>query len=405
MKKISIYVLLSFCSFSVWAQQPNLSEYRQTATDNNPQLQAAYTKYETALEKLPQLSGLPDPTLTFAYALSPIETRLGPQQAKLSLTQMFPWFGTLNAKEEQAALMAEAAYEEYSDLKSKTHYQVAAVYYDNWFISQSIRHTSEQIKVFKKLERLANTQFENSRSSMVDVLRFQMTIEELEAQLVNLKDKQKTLSVKFNLLLNIDSNAKINVADSLPVPDKELYLSDSLSDNNPKLKALRANRASADYQLKAERLSSYPNFGIGLDYAFIGQPETMAGGTDAIMPMISISLPIYRKKYKARIRESELAQVAADYKIEAYRNDLRAEFQKASENYRKAYRDLSLYNSLLKKARKTLDILETSYANSGKNYDQLLEVQNSLLKYQIKRDKALSDLYSARAYLNYLSAE
>jgi len=276
MKKISIYLLLSFFSFSVWAQKHSLTDYRQAATEHNPQIQAAYIKYETALEKLPQLSSLPDPTITFAYGLSPIETRLGPQQAKISLNQMFPWFGTLNAKEKQAALMAEAAYEEYSELKNKVHYQVAAAYYDIWFIRQSIRHTNEQVKLFKKLERLANTQFENSRSSMADVLRFQMAIEELEAQLENLKDKQKTGNVKFNALLNRDFNADIILADSLSLPERKLFLPDSLIQNNPKLKALRANRASADYRLRAERLSSYPSFGLGLDYAFIGQPETMA---------------------------------------------------------------------------------------------------------------------------------
>ena len=43
----------------------------------------------------------------------PVETRVGPQQRVFSLSQSFPWFGTLGLKESAAAARAEAAAQEY----------------------------------------------------------------------------------------------------------------------------------------------------------------------------------------------------------------------------------------------------------------------------------------------------
>ena len=85
-----------------------LEDYFQIATENNPSLQAQYKDFEAALQKVSQVSSLPDPTFSFGYFISPVETRVGPQRAKFSLSQMFPWFGTLEAQSDAASLMADA---------------------------------------------------------------------------------------------------------------------------------------------------------------------------------------------------------------------------------------------------------------------------------------------------------
>ncbi|MDZ7689755.1 MAG: hypothetical protein U5K69_01120 [Balneolaceae bacterium] len=78
---------------------PQLEAHLQTAAQNNPALKASFNHYLAALEQVPQVNALPDPELAFGYFISPIETRVGPQTARFSLSQMFPWFGTLDARE------------------------------------------------------------------------------------------------------------------------------------------------------------------------------------------------------------------------------------------------------------------------------------------------------------------
>src|SRR6056297_447338 len=106
----TLKILLIFPTFS---QAQSLEDYFQVAAENNPQLQASYNEYQAALQRIPQVNALPDPEFSFGYFISPVETRLGPQQAKFSLSQMFPWFGTLEARGDAASLQAESKFQSF----------------------------------------------------------------------------------------------------------------------------------------------------------------------------------------------------------------------------------------------------------------------------------------------------
>lgn len=406
MNKIAtVIIFLSVC-VSLQAQQSILTAYHKNAIDSSAALKAVYKKYEMALERIPQVSSLPDPNISFAYGLSPIETRLGAQQTKISAMQMFPWFGTLSAKEQQAANQAKAVFEEYVLQRNKLVYEASESWYSLYFFSQSIENTQKQIEIFEMLERQANVKFESSEGSMVNVLRFQMKIEELAAKVKLLKDQKKIEQTRFNSLLNRKPNETVNIADSLTIPENRIFSLDSVLQNNPQLKILDANYTATEFQLKAAQKSGYPTIGVGIDYAFIGDRTDMqvdGSGTDAIMPMVSISIPLYRKKYKAKENEAKLNRERIAYSKTATENALATNFEKALQNYNDAKRNIDLYRSLLSKANQALRILQTAYATSGKDYDQLLEVQNSVLNYQIAYDKAVSDLHKAISYLEFLS--
>ncbi|RLD38500.1 MAG: TolC family protein, partial [Bacteroidetes bacterium] len=97
-----------FLISGVLSAQEELTPYLETAANNNPGLKARFSEYMDSLELVPQVGSLPDPQLAFGYFIQPIETRNGPQRFRISLTQMFPWFGTLNAREDVAVSKAKA---------------------------------------------------------------------------------------------------------------------------------------------------------------------------------------------------------------------------------------------------------------------------------------------------------
>ncbi|MBW6458821.1 MAG: TolC family protein, partial [FCB group bacterium] len=103
------WILIILLTVSI-AVAGELDDYFRIAAEKDPALRAAYKNVEIAMQKAAQSAALPDPVLSFGVFVSPVETRLGPQQFKLSLTQMFPWFGTLTAAKKAAALAAESAY-------------------------------------------------------------------------------------------------------------------------------------------------------------------------------------------------------------------------------------------------------------------------------------------------------
>ncbi|MCA1746759.1 MAG: TolC family protein, partial [Bacteroidales bacterium] len=149
----------------------SLADYQRTAAGNNPGLQAKYKEYEAALEKIPQVSSLSDPTFSFGYFISPVETRVGPQRAKLSLTQMFPWFGTLKAQGDAAALTAEARYHSFLDARNKLYYQVAAAYYPLYELEKVIAIEEKNMEILESYRTIASSKYENGSSPMVDLLR------------------------------------------------------------------------------------------------------------------------------------------------------------------------------------------------------------------------------------------
>ena len=98
---INLSILSSVYSYS----QDSLSYYLQEAGINNPGVRARFMEYSAAVEKLPQVSSLPDPELQAGFFFRPMELLGGNEVADIRLMQMFPWFGTLKAAKDEASKM------------------------------------------------------------------------------------------------------------------------------------------------------------------------------------------------------------------------------------------------------------------------------------------------------------
>jgi len=407
MKEIIILIILYINPVSIIGQNSDsLNHYIDLALKNNPELLSEYKAYEASLEKVPQYKSLADPIISFGYFISPVETRLGPQIAKLSVSQMFPWFGTLDAKGKQAAFLAMAKMEQYNASANKLVYQVKKEYFKIFFIRISIDYVLKQIDLINMLEKQALIKTETGQTSIVDVLQFQMEKEELMNKVKNLKNKDSEISGHFNLLLNKDKSSEISIPDSLDIITPKEFLIDSVLQNNPKIKYSENIINYSEKLVKESKLSSYPKLGLGLDYVFVGKRQDINpdnNGRDVIMPMVSITIPINRKKYKAKIKESKLKNEESILKKEAVKNDLTAEFETGLSDYYTAVNDYKLYEDLIIKGEQVLRILKTAYETSGKDYDQVLNMHRKVLNYKIKKIEAGINAKIAESFIEYLS--
>ncbi|MFA8435530.1 MAG: TolC family protein [Marinifilaceae bacterium] len=406
-KRIYKLLLLLLLPAVTIGQDRVLEQYLQTAEQNNPGVQAAYRVYQQSLERVPQMKALPDPSLSAGVFINSIETRVGAQKAKLSVSQMFPWFGTLDAKSQQAAHQAQATHEKYLAARNLLHYQVKENWYDLYLVQQKIYYTQKRVEILDLLERQSLSRFENNEGGMINVLYVQMLKEELVSKLELFRDKQKTLQTAFNLKLNRPANIEVELAESLPEVTKLITDPDSLWKNHSRLKALEAQVQASEYRQKAAKLSGLPQIGVGLDYAFVAERKDMVvkdNGKDAIMPMVTVKLPIFRKKYKAMVKESQLQQEQFQLMHQQESNKLQLELKKTMENYQTGLRDAQLYDDLLQKARQSLEILTATYEASIKSYEELMNMQQKIWIYEQKQVEAQVLLHKSKAYLEYLSA-
>ena len=414
MKTITKYIsiILSLLVLDTQAQT-ELNNYLKIGAENNPGLKAKFSEYNAALEKVPQVGALPDPTVSFGYFITPVETRIGPQQAKFGINQMFPWFGMLNAKEDVAIQQAKVKYEAFEEVKSKLFFDIKSAYFNIYFIQKGTIITRENIAILNTFQQLALIKIETGKASAVDEMRVEMEINELENQLAYLLDTKWTLEVQFNKLLNQP------VENSIVIPEllwnKELELSkamllDSITNHNHLIKQLEYKMASWQKQKAVAKKMGAPKFSIGVDYVLVGNSSNpnlgSENGKDAILfPKIGISIPLYRKKYKAMVKEAFFYMEATQFKKEDKQNQLTILFEKGYKEYKDAERRIVLFDKQLKLADKSLTILLTTYSSDGENFEEVLRMERKVLKYSLELDKARADKNAAAAFINYLTGK
>lgn len=385
-----------------------IDQYIEISAQNNPALKAEYRSYLAALEKVPQVNTLPDPELSFGYFINPIETRVGPQQARVGLTQMFPWFGTLGTRGEAATQMAKAKFEAFQEARNKLFFDVQEKWYQLYQIEQSILIMQENIDILDTFESLAMRRYESGQVGQVDVLRVQIEKEDLNTRLELIKDNQMVSARKFNEFLNRTKGEEIVVPDSLEIRDLAFplqELEELVIQQNSKLTMLGFQASSARSSISLAQKEGLPKFGLGVDYIVTGKRDMVIpdNGQDALMVRAGIQIPLYRKKYQAKEKQARIELHSVQDRQNSARNKLLTQLEQAMRDYRDAQRRLSLYrDKQIQRTRQAINILTEQYATSATDFEELLRLQRKLLDYELARETALVDQNTAVAYIEYL---
>ena len=346
---------------------------------------------------------------------------MGDQIGNISLMQMFPWFGTLGAAKDEMTFMAKARFEDFNEAKSMLFYEVRANWYALQLLEKETAITKENIELLKTMEQIAITRFKSggqssinsgssgnmpqmsgtenigSSGSMIDVLRVQMEINELQNNLALLEDGKIPILSRFNQLLNRAVNEPVIIPDSIIAAQLPLSLAeipDSIKNNNPMLKMLEQEEAAFVAQGKMNRKMGLPMVGIGLQYNIFkprANSESMMNGQNMLMPMVTVSIPLWRKKYTASVRESEFFRQSINEQKQDEGNLLMVNFEDALKDFRDAERRVSLYQNQTALANQALNILIVQYTNESSNFEEVLRMQQQLLDYRFKYLDALID--------------
>lgn len=402
-------VLLIVMTGSVTLLGQTLQEYQALAARRNAMVRASFTSYLAALEKVPQVKGLPDPTVMFAYFIQPVETRVGAQQFSAGVSQMFPWFGTLSAKADVATSMAEAKYQDFVDARNKVFYEVAATYYQWYMVEQSIQLTNDNLELLESFRQMANTRFESGKAKFVDILRIEMEQEELRTQLDLLQNSRQPLQTKLAELMDTTTVQPPVFPDSLTLPDglkDRAALRDSILRANPKLARLEKEKEAFANQQEAARKMGMPSFSLGLNYINITprtDMEVPQNGKDAlIFPQVGVSIPIFRSKYKAMEKEAVLMQETTELKTDQLENQLQTQLDETLRDYADAQRKVATYHKLYRLARQSRSLIVTEYTTASGQFEEVLRMERKELEYQLELEKAKAALATKVAFINYL---
>lgn len=405
--KYIIFGLLVFGIGNKSLYSQSLDDYLKEAAENNPELKASYASFEAALQKAPQVSSLPDPTLTVSAFGRMIETRLGAQEARFSLMQMFPWFGTLKAQEDAATARAEARFQEYINQRSALFVDVKTRYAELYVLDKTIALKKQNLEILDSYRELALSGFRSGNAPMVNVVKVDLEREAAITEIDLLKDRKKPLQAQFNLLLNREREMQVIITDSLVLNSN--LLDESLNDdafaNHPSIVALDNEKSALTSQVTAIEKDGLPKIGLGLDYSIISKRTDAnpdMNGQDAIMPMVSVTLPIFRKKYKAAKKEVEFMQVEVEARQTAQKNNLQSSYEMTLYELNQAEKLLNLYESQLERIDQATRLYVSGFANNTANFEEILTMNQQKILFQTQQLEALKNGFIAQAQLEYL---
>ncbi|MCK9413608.1 MAG: TolC family protein [Prolixibacteraceae bacterium] len=245
-------------------------------------------------------------------------------------------------------------------------------------------------------------------SGLSDVYRIQIEMGELRNNIGLLKNQRNTITAQFNSYLNRLPGTAVTLPEVLIADNYHPYfpsISDSILSNNPMLGMLQFEQQSLEARKQMVTKMSYPMVGLGLNYSLINKSEMSTSpmnGKDMIMPMVTVTLPIYRKKYKAMQTETDLLKSANSQNYKATANALQTEYYQAMQLFQDAHRRTKLYADQYRLASKTLDILFKSFATSGASLTDILRVRQQTLDYEYKQTEAVADYNTSVAWMKRL---
>ncbi|MEN8254247.1 MAG: TolC family protein [Verrucomicrobiota bacterium] len=374
------------------AELGTYNDFLEHAKENNPGVQAAYNRWQAELSKADVVKALPDPRLTYSYFIESVETRIGPQEQKAGISQQFPWFGKLDARQKAQLARADSAYEQYRSTLLKLAYDVRRAYAECWLLHRETELAKQHIQLLENIERVAESRV-RAGASASEVIKTQLERARLEERLQTLDEKRVPINSKLNAALNRDAKFPIPPIHNLESRSIDAGALRSL-ETNPGLLALRHEQAGAEADIRAARKNGLPDITLGIEWIGIGDASTPVNdsGKDAWMAGIGVSLPLWRGKYKADAGRATYTREAFDFARQQKANELRAELESALADYREAIRKIALYrDTILPQTGKLLELNETDYRSGKAGYLDLIDTQRSILRYQLELARAQAD--------------
>jgi outer membrane protein TolC len=390
-----------------YADEPRLQEYVNEALERNPSVQEALARYRAALQKVPQVTALPDPVFSFGQAIRSVETRVGPQHNSFLLSQAFPWFGKLDLRGKVVVQEAAALYELFQAQQREVIARAKAAFYDLAYADAALRITEEERTLLEHYESLAQTRYATGAGLQQAVIKIQAEITKVINRLDILNQQRVTLVARLNTLMNHPPQDSLPPLERLSLPQLALGLDELYEMGDQNLQELKATQAlieRSERSIDLAKKDNWPDFFVGVGFVNVGDRGDPAGvaqpppdnGKNAFSFSVGINIPIWRDKYKAAIEEASENLLAQRSNYANIRNEMEFSVRDQVVRLETLQNQVDLFeNVLILQAEETLRSTEAAYETGQLGVLDLLDSERFLLDVR---------LINARYYSDYLIA-
>ena len=400
----TVFILCSLF-FVVKGNAQHLENLIDLALANNPEVQKFELRYKIASEKINEVNTIPNTEFGVGYFVSTPETRTGAQRFKVSAKQMMPWFNTISVREDYLSSIAETKYEDIVIAKRRLMASVSQSHYNLYANKAKQKVLVENIELLKTYETLALTSVEVGKASVVDVLRLQMRQNELQQLLDVLMQQFLAEQTTFNTLLNRDKDIKVDVIVALLIPSESFEVNSGNIQLHPELLKFDKLYHAVEQSELLNQKESRPMIGFGLDYINVQRRPNLDfsdNGKDIVIPMVSVSVPIFNNKYKSKTNQNELQQQEILSQKQERLNKLTTRLDKAFSDRISSRISYQTQSKNLIQAKNAQNILIKSYETGTIDFKDVLDIQELQLKFQMNQIESVKTYYVQTTIINYL---
>lgn len=384
----------------------SLSGYLSQALENNDALQTARAEFRVSTEKNRQAGVLPDPKLAVQYYLEPVETRTGPQNAAIGISQSLPWFNKLHLQRTQSNHDVAIAGARLAAVELDVARQVKEAYVEYGFLGRSQQTLKDNIELLRYLEGVARSRYVSGKTTFFDVLKIQIELAKSEEQSLGLADQAQPLRVGINNLLGTEPERVRTMPINLPqvilsIDGHEIH-SLALA-NAPLLQAAQQRIAQARTGKELAENDFYPDFNFSLKTILTGSAEfgnPPDSGSDPIIAGVTFNLPIFLDRRHGKVAEQTAKISSAQSLQEQQTRLLIATIEQNLYAYREAQRKIALYrDDLLPKVNQQLEVAVNGFQSGETTILELIDAEKSLLTFELAGSRAEADRALAVARL------
>ncbi|MBI9091854.1 MAG: TolC family protein [Desulfobacterium sp.] len=380
------------------------------AWKQNPLIQSARSQWEISKESYRVKSGFPDPMISITYFSEPIETRLGPQDWSLTISQPIPFPGKLGKAGDIEAMNGKIAGLNLDLTVRKINADLAAGFHELLYVQQAREVAQQSAGLLDELRKIGETAHGRDRATLVDVVKAQSQVGQIRYDILLLDELAQREKSRINGLLNRHPNAPLGRAARTGVRRTGLPLTEIYTLAEERSETIRMARLSvekAEIGSELAWLGNFPDFKVGLFYAGIGEPDVASppadAGDDALGIQFGMTIPLWIGKNSGRMARARAMEEKAKAVEAAGINSVRTEISNLWFKLKNAERLIILYrDDLIPQAMGSLVTAETWFREGEGSFSDFVETQNTVYNFRLSLARAGADHGKTLARLEQL---
>ncbi len=400
--------------------QPSVGWYIGEALARHPALRAATADVRAKLERIPQVTSLPDPMLRSIVRPEPIQTAAGDIFFTLGVSQTIPLLTKLELAGNIAATEARMAVEQLNHKRVRLIADVEKAYWQIYLLERSLEITEQNRLILQDLERVVDARYRVNQVAQQDLLRVQTELSELRDREQRLALRRLAAAAALNQLMDRAPQAEIpSIApiDTQAIESDVAQLIALASDSNPELAMLREQVRRDREQIELADLGYWPDFTVGVEWNYVRgrgafEPDVPAGamdppvnrgseqGDDNWALTMQLNLPVWSQRIEARKREARQRLLASEGDLHVTQNLVAFRIFEIWSRIETQQQTIDVLNiELIPQARQTYEVSLTSYQAGNTDFLALIDNWRRWLNFELMRHRETVDLQSALAEL------